>query len=58
MRRVCLFGLSANPPTGTFGHQGIVAALVAGGTFLEVWVLPVFTHAYASKRALAPFEHR
>ena len=26
-RRVCLFGLSGDPPTGTGGHVGIVQAL-------------------------------
>jgi hypothetical protein len=26
-RNVCLFGLSADPPTGTGGHVGIVQAL-------------------------------
>ena len=25
---------------------------------LQVWVLPVYRHAYASKRDLAAFEHR
>ena len=26
-RRVCIFGTSANPPTGDWGHGGIVRAL-------------------------------
>ena len=33
---VCIFGLSANPPTGKFGHQGIVKMLVDSGKFDEV----------------------
>jgi hypothetical protein len=28
-RRVCLFGTSANPPTGDLGHVGIVRALAS-----------------------------
>lgn len=58
MRNICFFGVSANPPTGTLGHQGIVSLLVELGTFDEVWVLPVFAHSFASKRDLAPFHHR
>lgn len=54
--RVVVFGLSANPPTGAAGHVGIVrwAATQAD----EVWVLPVFRHAFHEKRDLAPFEDR
>ncbi|MCK6549272.1 nicotinate-nicotinamide nucleotide adenylyltransferase [Myxococcota bacterium] len=54
--RVILFGLSANPPTGAAGHVGIVrwAATQAD----EVWVLPVFRHAFHEKRDLAPFDDR
>lgn len=33
---VCIFGLSANPPTGKLGHQGIVKMLVDSGKFDEV----------------------
>lgn len=66
MRYVILFGLSANPPTGLGGHAGLVrwAATEAqvsewgDSRADEVWVLPVFQHAYRAKRDLAPFEHR
>mmetsp|Transcript_23908 Transcript_23908/g.43724 ORF Transcript_23908/g.43724 Transcript_23908/m.43724 type:complete len:356 (+) Transcript_23908:245-1312(+) len=57
-RNICLFGTSANPPTGKHGHQGIVSQLVELGVFDEVWVLPVFAHSFANKRDLAPFHHR
>ena len=64
--RIILFGLSANPPTGLGGHAGLVqwAATEArldewgGAGADEVWVLPVYRHAYAAKREMAPFEHR
>lgn len=56
-RKVAVFGLSADPPTGTKGHKAIVKRL--SQQFDEVWVLPVYEHAYASKQGrLAPFEHR
>jgi hypothetical protein len=58
-RNVCLFGLSADPPTGTGGHVGIVQALTllqaqqqddddgVGVAFDEIRVLPVYRHTYA-----------
>ena len=54
--RVALYGLSANPPTNLGGHATIVRRL--SKLFDEVWILPVFKHAYASKRHLAPYEDR
>ena len=57
-KSVCIFGLSANPPTGLLGHQGIVKLLVSLGKYDEIWVCPVFHHAFPSKRNLAPFEDR
>mmetsp|Transcript_21897 Transcript_21897/g.70757 ORF Transcript_21897/g.70757 Transcript_21897/m.70757 type:complete len:238 (-) Transcript_21897:58-771(-) len=57
-KRVALYGLSANPPTGDAGHAGIVARLASEG-FDEVWVIPVYRHIYESKRkGLEDFEHR
>jgi len=57
--RLALFGLSANPPTGLFGHQGIVRALVQCGRYDEVWVIPVFSHMFAGKdRSLETFTDR
>lgn len=57
-RKVALFGLSANPPTGHSGHLGIVRFLVETGLFDEVWVLPVYQHMFAAKRSMELFEHR
>jgi len=49
-RRVCLFGTSANPPTGTGGHVGIVQALSGLRLFDEIRVLPVYQHTFSAKR--------
>lgn len=65
-RHVVLFGLSANPPTGEGGHAGLVRwaatrpALDAfdGAPADQVWVLPVYRHAFSDKRAMPSFEHR
>lgn len=62
-RRICLFGSSADPPTGLGGHAGIIrflASRVRGRSietaqeedssramFDEVWVLPVYRHTYS-----------
>jgi hypothetical protein len=58
-RSVCLFGLSADPPTGHGGHAGIVLALLQleqqdsslmvakAPLFDEIRVLPVYRHTYA-----------
>ena len=59
-KRVCLFGTSANPPTGDGGHRGIVQALCAlRRRFDEIRILPVYQHMFASKRTLLEqYEHR
>jgi len=57
-RRIGLYGLSANPPTGLGGHLGVVRYLVSTGNFDEIWVLPVYRHMYRSKRVMEDFEHR
>jgi hypothetical protein len=58
-RQVCLFGTSANPPTGDGGHTGIVKALSKLDSFHEIRILPVFRHTFASKRnQLESFHHR
>ena len=64
-RRVCLFGTSADPPTGIGGHLGIVKYLASSTTistsssssddeirfdFDEVRVLPVYKHMFQNKR--------
>ena len=46
-RRVCLFGLSADPPTGNAGHVGIARKLASLPAFDEIRVLPVYRHTYA-----------
>ena len=55
---IALYGLSANPPTGLHGHQGVVRYLVRCGIFNEVWILPVYSHMFSSKSNLASFEDR
>ncbi len=50
-RCVCLFGTSANPPTGDGGHVGIVRALEALSRdellFDEIRILPVYHHPFS-----------
>lgn len=66
MSNVILFGLSANPPTGEGGHAGIVRwaaeprplPAFGGEAADEVWVLPVYRHAFTDKRGMPSFEHR
>lgn len=57
-RKVALYGLSANPPTGHSGHLGVVEYLVETGLFDEVWILPVYQHMFSTKRAMESFHHR
>eukprot|EP00547_Thalassionema_nitzschioides_P008070 CAMPEP_0194225398 /NCGR_PEP_ID=MMETSP0156-20130528/39524_1 /TAXON_ID=33649 /ORGANISM="Thalassionema nitzschioides, Strain L26-B" /LENGTH=224 /DNA_ID=CAMNT_0038957325 /DNA_START=22 /DNA_END=698 /DNA_ORIENTATION=+ len=47
-RQICLFGTSADPPTGEGGHVGIVRAL-SKLAFDEVRVLPVYQHMFSNK---------
>mmetsp|Transcript_16380 Transcript_16380/g.40005 ORF Transcript_16380/g.40005 Transcript_16380/m.40005 type:complete len:230 (-) Transcript_16380:1194-1883(-) len=57
--KVCLFGTSANPPTGDGGHTGIVKALSRLEYFHEIRVIPVYRHNFSSKRnELEAFNHR
>ena len=46
-RRVCLFGLSADPPTGHGGHLGIVTHLASMQMFDQIRVMPVYSHMFA-----------
>jgi len=65
---VALFGTSANPPTGQGGHLTIVEWLSQNYQFKiseqqkeffsEIWVLPVYRHAYREKEQLIDFDHR
>jgi nicotinic acid mononucleotide adenylyltransferase len=57
-RQVCLFGTSANPPTGDGGHVGIVQSLSELQRFDEIRILPVYRHTFAGKRDLVSYEHR
>ena len=43
---ICLFGLSADPPTGYGGHVGIVQTLQQQRQWDEIWVMPVYRHTY------------
>jgi len=57
--RVCLFGTSANPPTGDSGHTGIVKVLSRLALFHEIRIIPVYRHNFSSKRnTLESFHHR
>eukprot|EP01036_Dinobryon_divergens_P027932 gene27932-36796_t len=47
-KKIALFGLSANPPTG-YQDQNI---------FSEIWILPVYQHMFIAKKGLLAFEHR
>ena len=60
IKSICLFGTSADPPTNSSGHIGIVKHLsTLTDQFDEIWVLPVYQHMYKSKRnRLSSFEHR
>jgi nicotinic acid mononucleotide adenylyltransferase len=57
-KRVLLYGISANPPTGFQGHLGALRHLKSLYDYDEIWLLPVYQHIYSTKRNLAPFEHR
>lgn len=46
IKKVCLFGLSGDPPTGESGHVGIVKALIALNVYDEIHILPVFRHTF------------
>ena len=44
-RRVCLFGLSADPPTEA--HVGMVGTLCQHGDFDEIRIMPVYRHQFS-----------
>ncbi len=56
--QVLLFGLSGNPPTGDTGHRGIVKQIAKQKLFDEIWILPVYSHTFSSKKNLLPFKTR
>lgn len=45
-KSICLFGLSADPPTGYGGHVGIVQTLQQQNQWDEIWVIPVYRHTF------------
>lgn len=49
-KHVCLFGTSADPPTGRGGHLGIVTHLISLEEFDEVRILPVYRHMFEVSR--------
>jgi nicotinic acid mononucleotide adenylyltransferase len=62
-KHILLYGLSANPPTGDGGHRGIVTYLVnhsndENNKFNQIWILPVYKHAFNSKSNLLDYDHR
>ena len=57
-KTVGIFGLSANPPTGYQGHLGVVNFLISLDKFDEIWIMPVYSHIYMSKKSLLSYEHR
>ena len=42
VKKICLFGTSANPPTGKGGHVGVVEALLQLNAFDEIHIVPVY----------------
>jgi nicotinic acid mononucleotide adenylyltransferase len=57
-KRVAIFGLSANPPTGDGGHRGVVRYLVETGHFDRILIMPVYQHIFTAKKAMLPFDIR
>lgn len=58
-RKIALFGLSANPPTGNSGHRGIIKSIYEKKLFDEIVIIPVYRHMFPEKHAaMQPFEHR
>ncbi|OEU09799.1 Nucleotidylyl transferase [Fragilariopsis cylindrus CCMP1102] len=59
VKKICLFGTSANPPTGKGGHVGVVEALLQLNAFDEIHIVPVYNHTFHSKRnQLIGYNHR
>jgi len=66
VRRVCLFGLSGDPPTGHGGHLGIVRALQRmtkdddsqTWAFDEIRILPVYRHTFSVRSMTIAMERK
>ncbi|MBI2463114.1 MAG: nicotinate (nicotinamide) nucleotide adenylyltransferase [Candidatus Spechtbacteria bacterium] len=54
-KRIGCLGLSANPPH--LGHLAAARAVLKSGLVDEVWLIPVFAHAF-NKPDFAPWRHR
>lgn len=54
MTKIGLFGSSFNPPQ--IGHYAVVKDLADRGVFDEIWLVPVYKHAF--DKDLLPFETR
>lgn len=57
---ICLFGLSADPPTGSGGHVGMLQALMDTlPPSTHIYILPVYRHTFSEKRQrMVDFDHR
>ncbi|MCP5464313.1 MAG: nicotinate-nicotinamide nucleotide adenylyltransferase [Deltaproteobacteria bacterium] len=53
-KRIGVFGSSFDPPH--LGHVAVIEDLLHKKLFDEIWLMPVFKHAFGKK--LAPFEER
>ncbi len=57
MSKIGLFGSSFNPPH--LGHLAVIQDLATHkDTFDEIWLVPVYAHAFAKNASLAPFKKR
>lgn len=54
MTKIGLFGSSFNPPQ--IGHYSVIKDLADQGIFDEIWLVPVYKHAF--DKELLPFETR
>jgi nicotinic acid mononucleotide adenylyltransferase len=54
-RRVCLFGLSADPPTAA--HVGMAGTLCQQGDFDEIRMMPVYQHQFSVSLTISENNH-
>jgi hypothetical protein len=57
-KKICLFGLSGDPPTGYGGHLGIVQTLQQLQQFHEIWVIPVYRHTFSVSELSSFFQFK
>jgi len=65
-KQILLFGLSANPPSGNGGHQSITEYFAQNlqknekdnREFNEIWILPVYSHAFSNKGDQIDFDSK